>query len=760
MRETRFLFGMKGGMMKGSFRATSMRPFKYLAIASLAFSLLSGAVLASRKDAIEANASFDYSQADNYHAAGDANRLFNNLRGMLSGKAAGTSYDGLWDTYKTVYLKDNGKIKDYYSSSSSFTPGKDQAGSYSKEGDVYNREHSIPKSWWGGGTSNQGCDPFIVVPTDGYVNNRRSNYPFGYVSSATYTSNNGYSKLGSAVTSYGYSGTVFEPNDEVKGDLARIVFYAVTKYSGAYGWTKGQGTSTFSGNESKNFGLTAYAVRLLTEWNNLDKPDVWEKTVNDRLYAKTSLRNPYIDHPEYVNTLWPSVPYEGGEEEEKDWVTLNQVSASLSVGDDLSLVASSSASNVINWSVSSGAVKLSKTSSNPGEFVKITAQSAGTATVYASSVIKGETIKATCEIEVTEKVLSLSYEGELAITEYEDGEDFDPSGIAIYAHYGDRTEEVTDSVIFEELIQGDTSAIGHYGGRQIEIPGITVSASEGPGPAAEEGEITLDENTTGFSSLSKDSEKTLSSDGYEFGIKARNTNSVLFFDSGSGYIYNKTDLGTINKITVFYGDLGSEAAVQQYSFAASPMAEHMGSANQNGSTFTSSPRDQSAEITPKNGSFGFFNLSCTGSKNLQASKIVISYTKSQAYAEQFATDFLTAFTCDSTGEAEPSFKTGYAWSTLATFFEALSLSQQSILKTAIASPSGTRIEKAMTRYDYVVAKYGYENFIDRNESKATLNGVGYLTKQIDYTWAIPVVGLLAVGLGVTLFFAFKKKKRG
>ena len=66
-----------------------------------------------------------------------------------------------------------------------------------------------------------------VLPTDCYVNNRRSSYPFGEVGNATYTSNNGYSKLGSCKTS-GYSGTVFEPNDEIKGDIARIYFYMVT----------------------------------------------------------------------------------------------------------------------------------------------------------------------------------------------------------------------------------------------------------------------------------------------------------------------------------------------------------------------------------------------------------------------------------------------------------------------------------------------------------------------------------------------------
>src|SRR5690606_41593555 len=62
-----------------------------------------------------------------------------------------------------------------------------------------------------------------VVPTDGYVNGQRSNHPIGKVSSASWTSTNGSKKGSSAVP--GYSGTVFEPIDEFKGDVARVYFY-------------------------------------------------------------------------------------------------------------------------------------------------------------------------------------------------------------------------------------------------------------------------------------------------------------------------------------------------------------------------------------------------------------------------------------------------------------------------------------------------------------------------------------------------------
>ncbi len=248
----------------------------------------------------------DYSACESAHNNGSASALLTALRNITAPGSSG-SYDKLWDTYKTAYVRSDGKIFDYYSSITNFRPGTDQAGSYSGEGDKYNREHSIPKSWWGGSTSNQGADPFIVIPTDGYVNGRRSNYPLGMVNSATYTSSGGFSKLGSAVTSWGYSGTVFEPNDSVKGDLARIHFYAIAKYSASYGWTSGEGSSTFAGNANTNFGLTNYAVKLFSFWSNLDPVSDWERSVNNALASIQGNRNPFIDHPEYANTLWGNV---------------------------------------------------------------------------------------------------------------------------------------------------------------------------------------------------------------------------------------------------------------------------------------------------------------------------------------------------------------------------------------------------------------------------------------------------------------------
>ena len=227
-------------------------------------------------------------------------------------------YSGLWTAYKTTDVRDNGKIWDMYSDCS-WTVGSDQCGGYSNECDCYNREHSIPKSWFGGSESGPGCDIFQVVPTDGYVNNRRSNYAFGEVSSASYTYDG--AKLGSAKsititggntiagntgTSVSCSGTVFEPRDEYKGDFARGYFGTMIKWAGDYqAFTSDDGGKMFSSNyNTGSFGLTKYGVALLMKWHRQDPISQKEIDRNNGIQETQGNRNPFIDYPYLAEYIW------------------------------------------------------------------------------------------------------------------------------------------------------------------------------------------------------------------------------------------------------------------------------------------------------------------------------------------------------------------------------------------------------------------------------------------------------------------------
>ena len=229
------------------------------------------------------------------------------------------SYKGLWTAYKTTDVRDNGRIWDMYSDCS-WTVGSDQCGSYNNECDCYNREHSIPKSWFGGSESGPGCDIFHVVPTDGWVNNKRSNYAFGEVSSASYTYDGaklgsaknititgGNTIAGNAGASISCSGTVFEPRDEYKGDFARGYFGTMIKWAnGDYqAFTTGDGSKIFSSNYSTGaFGLTKYGVALLMKWHRQDPVSQKEVDRNNGIQQTQGNRNPFIDYPYLAEYIW------------------------------------------------------------------------------------------------------------------------------------------------------------------------------------------------------------------------------------------------------------------------------------------------------------------------------------------------------------------------------------------------------------------------------------------------------------------------
>ncbi len=225
--------------------------------------------------------------------------LGENLRGALHSiidNHNSVSYSGLWSAFYTTDDKDNGKVWDMYSDVPGGTPpyeytfGSDQGGSAGTEGTGYNREHSWPSSWYGA-SSPMYTDIFMVVPTDNDVNNKRGSYPFGEVTSPSHTSLNGC-KVGPC-TYPGYTGTVFEPIDEYKGDFARAYFYMSTRYYGEdSGWP---GSPMVSG-----ANLLPWAEAMLLEWHAADPVSTKEIDRNEAVYAIQGNRNPFIDRPDFV----------------------------------------------------------------------------------------------------------------------------------------------------------------------------------------------------------------------------------------------------------------------------------------------------------------------------------------------------------------------------------------------------------------------------------------------------------------------------
>ena len=206
-------------------------------------------------------------------------------------------YSKLWEKFKTTDCNGNIIIDRY--SNSQFTYSENQCGQYSGIGQCYNREHSVPNSWWGAAQDTMYSDLYHMYPVDGWVNAERGNYPFGDCANG---SPRGTGKLGTCTHS-GYSGTVFEVADEYKGDFARTYFYMVVRYMDRVGsWTQDKGSVVFTNSSYKH--LTPWAISQLLEWHRNDPVSTLESNRNEAVYGIQHNRNPFIDHPELAEYLW------------------------------------------------------------------------------------------------------------------------------------------------------------------------------------------------------------------------------------------------------------------------------------------------------------------------------------------------------------------------------------------------------------------------------------------------------------------------
>ena len=213
------------------------------------------------------------------------------------------SYDGAWAAYRTTDWKPNGKVWDVYSDIPGGTPPYeytfDQIGGVGgREGTGYTREHVWCKNWFGGTVSPMYSDLWIIYPCDTHMNGTRGVNPYGDVAIPTFTSLNG-SMVGSSADP-GYAGTVFEPIDAFKGDIARSFFYVATRYyTEDAAWPGGPATS--------GADLLPWANATYVQWSYADPVSPKERLRNGAIYALQHNRNPFIDHPEFVGLLFDSL---------------------------------------------------------------------------------------------------------------------------------------------------------------------------------------------------------------------------------------------------------------------------------------------------------------------------------------------------------------------------------------------------------------------------------------------------------------------
>ncbi|MEH7156087.1 chitobiase/beta-hexosaminidase C-terminal domain-containing protein [Neobacillus drentensis] len=156
----------------------------------------------------------------------------------------------------------------------------------------WNREHVWAKSHGDfGTTAGPGTDIHHLRPTDASVNSTRGHLDFDI----------GGKSQGECADCY-YDADSFEPPNRVKGDIARMLMYMDVRYEGDGGELNLELADKVNTYPTPFHGKKS----VLLQWSKMDPPDAFEKHRNDVIQSIQGNRNPFIDHPEWADSIWPA----------------------------------------------------------------------------------------------------------------------------------------------------------------------------------------------------------------------------------------------------------------------------------------------------------------------------------------------------------------------------------------------------------------------------------------------------------------------
>ena len=348
-------------------------------------------------------------------------------------------------------------------------------------------------------------------------------------------------------------------------------------------------------------------------------------------------------------------------------------------------------------------------------------------------------------------VTGISISGSLTNTLYTDGGLWNPAGLTVIAtHNDDTTLDVTGGVTWS--YNPATPTIG--------VTSVTITATYESFTA-----------TSSAQSVTVATTPYLNGTAYKMYFYNTVKDSNYYFTgamgTGNQQYYGATSTTKSEGVDVFF-EARSSGSGQNIYFMNGTTKNYFSvvESTSSGSTHYNFHFDSSVPTNPwlYNGSFVVYQVNSSyytfGTKDsfttfdsfvsTLTSNYPVQFEASTAItATTFAEDFLANMTCDSTGASAPTFASGYTWADFQVLYNQLDSTEKQTLHDAQANESGTTVEQAMARYDYVVAKYSYNNFINRTISNSSnrMNGI------IDNNRVVLITAVLGL-LSTTAFAAF------
>jgi len=220
------------------------------------------------------------------------------------------SYSQLWEAFEKTDKAPNGSVWEMFSECVfEFVANQCGQGGARNICDCFAREHSFPRSWYGGDVMPMHSDLFHIFPIDAIINSQRGNRPYGEVGEINTIREGGLGRFGAPRVGLGfYASSVFEPDDEYKGDVARAFFYMATRYENILeDWFENESArQMLDGTAFPAF--RDWALEMLIRWHENDPVSQKEIDRNNAVFLLQNNRNPFIDNPNFVLSIWRNVP--------------------------------------------------------------------------------------------------------------------------------------------------------------------------------------------------------------------------------------------------------------------------------------------------------------------------------------------------------------------------------------------------------------------------------------------------------------------
>lgn len=356
----------------------------------------------------------------------ESGTYYNSIEASGGVELLGELHDLLVTTHKTYTTYDDCKTPSYVALTDTDFQGQvlefysqttiSKAWGSGKQGS-WNREHvwcqSLSNGLWG--ESGGGADLHHIRPVESGLNSARNNAKFGEVPHTP--ANEKYYEDATndpvALGGYALGQEVFEPIDDSKGDVARIIFYVYTHYN-TY---KNVGGSINGTHSTPKFGTLDFsdvvdgsdeeAIDLLLTWNELDPVSEYEVARNEAVAKYQGNRNPFIDHPEYAEYIW-------GEDVEPSLSAPSSLTMTVGETKQLGAVIHGGTGTVSYSSSDEAVVAVAADGS-------LTALTAGEATIECRALVEGKELAASTKISVKSPSLEGRYKKLTAIPEDIDG---------------------------------------------------------------------------------------------------------------------------------------------------------------------------------------------------------------------------------------------------------------------------------------------------------------------------------------------------